>query len=185
MPEYKVVDMAQRMKIGSLKERIYGTIEFILGWGILLAIPVFFLGLVWKMPAMLFFIPVVVLLYARRSRLEKIHFEKLLNNRTKDSICTFSRHFDCRDVDTWVIRAVYEQLQTLVAYKDFPVLPCDDVFKDLLIDEDDFDFDLVEEIAERTGRSFKNMKENPYYGKAHIVENLVFFFNHQPQIIAD
>ena len=31
--------------------------------------------------------------------------------RTRESICEFSRAFEVRETDTWVIRAVYEQLQ--------------------------------------------------------------------------
>ena len=42
------------------------------------------------------------------------HDEKraaLFQERDGDSICEFARSFDVKVVDTWVIRAVYEELQ--------------------------------------------------------------------------
>lgn len=82
-----------------------------------------------------------------------------------------------------MFRAVYEQLQNYMngEKEGFPIRPTDDVFKDLMIDNEDFEYDLVEEIAERTGRSLESAESNPYYGKANIVENLVYFFNEQPK----
>src|SRR5579862_4102969 len=35
-------------------------------------------------------------------------------DRTGDSICTFVREFDVRRTDTWVLRAVYEELSRYV-----------------------------------------------------------------------
>ena len=108
--------------------------------------------------------------------------DSLLQERKSDSLCTFARHFDARKIDTWVIRAVYEQLQDYLDGErvEFPIRPTDDVFTDLLIDEEDFELDVVEEIAQRSGRSLERMEENPFYGKASVVENLVYFFNLQP-----
>ena len=116
----------------------------------------------------------------------KKHFGILLKNRQKDSIGTFSRHFEFRKIDTWVIRAVYEQLQNYLSSEkeNFPIRPSDDIFIDLKIDDEDFEYDLVEEIAQRTGRSLENAESNPYYGKVNIVENLVYFFNEQPKVNA-
>ncbi|MCU7878671.1 MAG: hypothetical protein KZQ84_18085 [Candidatus Thiodiazotropha sp. (ex Lucinoma borealis)] len=65
--------------------------------------------------------------------------------------------------------------------ENFPIRTTDDVFTDLMIDNEDFDYDLVEEIALRAERSLENIESNPYYGKANIVENLVYFFNEQPK----
>ena len=153
------------------------------GWAFL----VFLLGLlgwlVWSIPYFMLFVPVFIFIGLREKRKRIKHFHILLNDREKDSICTFSRHFEYRKVDTWIIRAVYEQLQKYMnsENENFPIRPSDDVFADLKIDDEDFEYDLVEEIAQRTGRSLENAESNPYYGKANIVENLVYFFNEQPK----
>ena len=153
------------------------------GW--LVVVVVLSLGawVAWSQPATLLLIPAaLVLSFLERRKLRK-HFAELLRERESRSICTFARHFDRRRVDTWVIRAVYEQLQSHVASgsKEFPILPADDVFTDLKIDDEDFEFDVVYEIAERTGRSLEDSERNPYFGRANIVENLVLFFNEQPR----
>ncbi|WP_444908042.1 hypothetical protein ACJJIR_08675 [Microbulbifer sp. SSSA008] len=152
------------------------------GWLIASA---FFLMLGWfiyKAPVILAIVPVLVAVEIKNSKARKSHFSKLREKRNKDSICTFSRYFDCKSIDTWVIRAVYEQLQNYISSDSiaFPIKPTDNVFKDLLIDDEDFELDIVEEIAQRTGRTLDHAENNPYYGKANVVENLVYFFNEQP-----
>jgi hypothetical protein len=153
------------------------------GWAFLVVFVGILLWLVWSFPLLLLLIPVYLLIdiWDRKKRIK--HFNKLLQDRQSDSICTFTRHFEFRKIDTWVIRAVYEQLQNYMngEKENFPIRATDNVFTDLMIDDEDFEYDLVEEIAQRTGRSLENAESNPYYGKANIVENLVFFFNEQPK----
>lgn len=155
----------------------------LVGWLLLLVLLGIVLGLLWSIPYLLLLIPAFFVLSFFDKRKRERHFKSLLKDRDNDSICTFSRHFEFRAIDTWVIRAVYEQLQNYLngEKEGFPIRPTDDVFKDLMIDDEDFEYDLVEEIAERTGRSLENAESNPYYGKANIVENLVYFFNEQPK----
>ncbi|WP_413663169.1 hypothetical protein ACG1BZ_18920 [Microbulbifer sp. CNSA002] len=108
------------------------------------------------------------------------HFQRLCNNRKGLSICEFAREFDRKIVDTWIIRAVYEQLQAALPTKQLvPIQASDDFFKTLKLDEDDLDLDLIEEIAQRTGRTLEDYQSNPYLGKVTTVRNLVLFFNHQ------
>ena len=108
------------------------------------------------------------------------YFAKLREERKGLSICEFAREFDSRAVDTWVIRAVYEQLQAVLATRqNVPIKASDNLFDTLKLDEDDLNLDLVEEIAQRTGRSTENFQSNPYYGKVITARNLVLFFNHQ------
>lgn len=117
-------------------------------------------------------------------KIEK-YFAELCEERKDLSICNFAREFDSRAVDTWVIRAVYEQLQAALATKqNVPIKASDNLFATLKLDEDDFDLDLVEEIAQRTGRSIENFESNPYYGKVTTARNLVLFFNHQAYVKA-
>jgi len=108
------------------------------------------------------------------------HFIELCKERDGLSICEFAREFDTKVVDTWVIRAVYEQLQAALPTKQsIPIKASDTLFDILMLDEDDLDLDLVEEIAQRTGRSLEGYENNPYYGKVTTARNLVLFFNHQ------
>jgi len=106
----------------------------------------------------------------------------LVTEREGESICDFARSFNAHEVDTWVIRAVYEQLQqylTSVA-PHFPVRPEDRLLGQLIDDPDDLDLDLVYEIASRTGRTLEDVEKNAYYSQVHTVRDLVFFFNSQP-----
>ncbi len=154
-----------------------------IGWMFLAVFVGLLIWLIWSFPYLLLLVPVYLLIDAWDKMKRNTHFQNILKGRDNDSICTFSRHFELRQVDTWVIRAVYEQLQNYMngENENFPVRATDDVFEDLMIDDEDFEYDLVEEIAQRTGRSLENAKTNPYYGKANIVENLVYFFNEQPK----
>ena len=108
------------------------------------------------------------------------HFQSLCKDRSGLSICEFAREFDLKVVDTWIIRAVYEQLQAALPTKEnVPIKASDSLFDTLMLDEDDLDLDLVEEIAQRTSRSLEGYESNPYYGKVTTARNLVLFFNHQ------
>ncbi|MDI4635539.1 hypothetical protein J7U46_20920 [Pelomonas sp. V22] len=107
----------------------------------------------------------------------------LASRREGQSICEFARDFDARAVDTWVIRAVYEQLQSHLRYvhPSFPVRADDRLKEDLLLDDDDLDIDLAQEVEERTGRSVDGATNNPYSGKVRTVRDFVLFFQHQPR----
>ena len=109
------------------------------------------------------------------------YFAKLCAGRNCISICTFAREFEAREVDTWIIRATYEEVQRAICFdKLVPLKAADHLFETLKLDEDDLDLDLVEIIAQRTGRSLDGYEENPFYGKVTTVRNLVLFFNCQP-----
>ncbi len=115
----------------------------------------------------------------------KRYFQNLCKERSGLSICEFAREFDSMVVDTWIIRAVYEQLQAALPTKEnVPIMASDGLFDTLMLDEDDLDLDLVEEIAQRTSRSLEGYESNPYYGKVTTVRNLVLFFNHQARSCA-
>jgi hypothetical protein len=123
---------------------------------------------------------VLVSIYSSRRR--KRRLEALAQVRGGESICEFARSFDARNVDTWVIRAVYEELQRELAdaVPNFPVRASDVLLKDLLEDSDDLDMSLAPNVSKRTGRSLDDFPENPYFGKVRTVEDLVLFFNAQP-----
>ncbi|MGC3980199.1 MAG: hypothetical protein QM808_02975 [Steroidobacteraceae bacterium] len=106
----------------------------------------------------------------------------LAASRKGESICEFARSFDERSVDTWVVRAVYEQLQEHLGSKYQIPIRASDVFgQDLPIDSEDLDMDIASEIAQRTARSMDKMEANPLYGKVKTAADLVHFFNAQPK----
>jgi hypothetical protein len=83
------------------------------------------------------------------------HFKRLKKEREEESICTFARALPARAHDTWVVRAVYEELFRLARV---PIRPTDDLKKDLKIDPDDLE-DAAFDIARRAGRSMDCTKE--------------------------
>lgn len=107
----------------------------------------------------------------------------LASQREGQSICEFARDFEARAVDTWVIRAVYEQLQGQLkhVHPSFPVRADDRLKQDLFLDDDDLDIDLAQEVEMRTGRTLDSSATNPYFGKVETVRDFVHFFQNQPR----
>ena len=96
--------------------------------------------------------------------------------RAGQSICDFARAFDCRNIDTWIIRAVYEEFSG-----QFPVRASDDLKHDLRIAGDDLDYIGVR-LAQRTGRSLERSEDNPMFGNVRTLRDLVMFLDHQQQV---
>jgi hypothetical protein len=105
------------------------------------------------------------------------HLRSIAESRLGESICTFARALPVRQLDTWVVRAVFEQLQSRLGrfYQKFPIRASDRLAEDLLVPED-ADEELLLEIAQRAGRSAADLERNPYFGKVSTVEELVRFF---------
>jgi hypothetical protein len=101
---------------------------------------------------------------------------RIAAERKGESICQFARGFDCRSVDTWIIRAVYDEFSGA-----FPLRPSDRLREDLHIDGDDLDFGAIH-IARRTGRTLDEYERNPFYGEMKTLHDLVMFFHHQPRL---
>jgi hypothetical protein len=120
------------------------------------------------------------LMAAHSARRAKRELQALASSRPGESICDFARSFDRRVVDTWVIRAVYEELQSAVLLASFPIRASDVLVKDLRIDPDELDMSLAPAIAARTGRTLEIDKTHPYWGKVLTAFDLVLFFNGQP-----
>lgn len=116
-----------------------------------------------------FIVVVMTLSQRRRDR-------HIAEARRGESICTFARSFECRTVDTWIIRSTYDELSYA-----FPVRACDRFQQDLRFADEDLD-DSGNRIARRCGRSMVRCEENPLYGKVHTVRDLVMFLNHQPLV---
>jgi hypothetical protein len=103
----------------------------------------------------------------------------LAATRCGEGICEFARAFNARVTDTWIIRAVYEEVQTCLG-SEFPLRASDRLQEDLHIDPDDLDMVIALQVSQRTGRSLKEPERNPYYARIFTVGDLVNFFDHQP-----
>lgn len=140
-------------------------------------------ALVWYSVWWLLVIPAFGLILLEGEISAKRRRAKLMAERQNESICTFARSFDARNTDTWVIRAVYEDLQEYVGHDELvPIRADDHLEKDLGIDDEDLDIDLVVSIAHRCKRSLDDTKSNPMYDKVVTVRDLVEFFNFQPLV---
>jgi hypothetical protein len=114
--------------------------------------------------------------------LHRKKLRKIANDRHEQSICTFARSFDCHQVDTWIIRATYEELQKHLN-PDFPNFPIQktDSLEDLLQLEFEDIWDIISGIAQRAGYSMDEAVSNPFFDKLKTVEDLVMFLNYQPR----
>lgn len=111
------------------------------------------------------------------NRLDRPRQIRLATLRQGESICSFARSFNCRQTDTWIIRAVYEEFQPDVA---FSIRRTDHFEDDLRIDCEDLGF-YVERIAQRTGRDLARMEENPWYYQVQTIDSLIMFLHAQPR----
>jgi len=112
----------------------------------------------------------------------RAHLRRLANERVGESICTFAREANCRENDSWAVRAVYEQIQEYLGkeFKNFPVRWSDDFERDLKIDLEDVEDIIAIEAAQRARRNLANPHTNPLYGKVKTVGDLVRFLVSQP-----
>jgi acyl carrier protein len=104
-------------------------------------------------------------------------------NRGEADICAYARSFDYGNVDTKIMRAVFENVQEWVGKyegKPFPVQANDDFDEIYQMDSDDLD-EIYWEVADELGISTDRAEENPYYGKVKSVKELVLFLHNQPR----
>jgi hypothetical protein len=118
-----------------------------------------------------------------QAKRDEVKLHALASARSGQSICEFTRDFDYRSVDTWIIRAVYEQLQSQLTHihPAFPIRADDRLKEDLLLDDDDLDLDVAQEVEARTRRRLDGAIGNPYFDKVKTVRDLVLFFQSQPR----
>ncbi|NET39097.1 MAG: hypothetical protein F6K19_45170 [Cyanothece sp. SIO1E1] len=119
------------------------------------------------------------------SKLDEKRIQRIKAKREGETICTFVRSIPFRSIDTWVIRAVWEEVQLYLDPKnDFPVRPTDS-FEILYRMESEDVEDIGIRAAYRSFRSMENSESNPYYGKVTTVSDLVLFLNAQPKLKHD
>lgn len=98
--------------------------------------------------------------------------------RTNATICHFARAFQRRTVDTWILRATYQQLSESHGK---PIRADDHLFD--LLDAEEVEFEVLE-VADRRGRSLDHPEANPFHEGLTTVRDLVLFLNHQPMLPA-
>ena len=101
-------------------------------------------------------------------------FRRLRASRQVDDIGTFARTVPIRELDTWVVRATYEEVAAYLGTdkQPFPVRPADRLKEDLEIDGEDL-WDIVVAIVKRCGRTLDDFEKNPLYTKMKTVEDLI------------
>ena len=107
--------------------------------------------------------------------------EKLIKERSNEDIGTFTRSLNYRNIDTWIIRAVYEEISNELGYdKPLPIRPSDNLEKDLKLDDEDLEY-ILTHIFARVEISVENIEKNLYYGKIETVGDIIHFCNYQPK----
>jgi hypothetical protein len=147
----------------------------VIGWIVLAAFGAGVVYLCWLRPIVFAVILIIAGVSCVLSVVGSRRQRRLATERRAESICSFARSFDCRETDTWIVRAVFEEL---ASYVQFPIRPDDRLEGDLKIDSDGLD-DIAEAVVQRTGRPPDACEANPLYGKVKTVRDLVEFFIHQ------
>jgi hypothetical protein len=108
----------------------------------------------------------------------------LCAQRSGQSICQFARSLPFRQLDTRVIRQVYETLQATVSFPGcrVPIRTDDRITDTFGLEDEDFE-DFIVEIADRCGRSLANFQSNPFYERLHTAGDIVHFLCAQPRVI--
>jgi hypothetical protein len=115
---------------------------------------------------LLLLVPAGVLVYFQQVS-ERRALKCLAASRRGETICNFARSFG-RQTDTWIIRAVYEELTRFLTIKGqtLPVRREDRCEKDLKIDPEDLD-DLAQDIAQimDVGMIFESSRPGVQYSQ--------------------
>jgi hypothetical protein len=132
------------------------------------------------------FVAVVVVFLAILTVVQNRRYRRrmraLAAERSGESICQFVRNLPYRQLNTTVIRHVYEAVQSEVTVPGCPVpiRTTDHCTDTLEMDPEDLDY-LVADLADRCGRTLDGCERNPYYGRVHTVGDLVHFLCAQPK----
>jgi hypothetical protein len=110
--------------------------------------------------------------------------KRLALERGEPNICEFSRTFDYRQIDTKILREVWNETQINLgtyAGKNFPI-KAEDLFEQTYnFDSDDLD-EIYWVVADRLGIDTENPEENPYWNKVDSVKDLVLLLHYQPKL---
>lgn len=131
-----------------------------------------------------FIICVLAIVILNLMVVDHYRMKKLATERGDPNICEYARAFDYRNIDTKIMREVWNELQlNLGNYngKAFPV-NADDMFEETYhMCLDDID-DIYWAIADRLGIDTEKAENNPYFNKVISVKDLVLFLHNQPRL---
>ena len=155
----------------------------IMAWPVLGAIVAGVVWLAYLHPWIIIAIALIVIASIVGGFLHRRAMRRLSSARDGEGICEFSRSFERHQVDTWILRAVYEELSKFFQDNGYglPLRADDRLEEDFTMDSDDLD-DIVADIAYRARRSLDDTEKNPFYGKIKSVRDLVNFLEHQPKL---
>ena len=128
-------------------------------------------------------ISALIIAIAIWTAIEHYRMKKLATKRGNANICEYARSFDFRNVDTKIMREVWNELQLYLGKyngKPFPIKAEDTFEQNYKIDSDDLD-DIYWSVADRLNISTEQPENNPYFDKVTNVRNLVLFLNNQPR----
>lgn len=153
-------------------------------WPILALLVGGFGYLLYRVPLLLVLVVALFLIARWLTAKDTRHMRAWAQRRSGESICTFVREFDCRATDSWVLRAVYEELSRHLRVDGhrFPIRADDRWEEDLHVDSEDLTLGILPDIAHRAGRSLNDTEKNPFYDRVKTVRDLVGFFEHQPRL---
>ncbi|WP_415905914.1 hypothetical protein ACMXYX_08600 [Neptuniibacter sp. QD72_48] len=132
----------------------------------------------------LYIIGAIIILMLILSALEHFRMKRLSNERGEADICKYATSFDYRNVDTKIMREVWNELHLWLGKYDgkpFPIETKDTFDNTYNMDPDDLD-DIYLAVAERLGINTDSPEKNPYFNKVTSVKNLVLFLHHQPRV---
>lgn len=125
----------------------------------------------------------LVILMVAGSMYHHYRMKKIASKRGAADICAYVRSFDYRNVDTKIMREVFNKVQEWAGEyegKPFPV-QAEDSFDDIYqMDPDDLD-DIFMEVAGELGINTERTEDNPYCDKVKSVKELVLFLHNQPR----
>ena len=150
----------------------------VVGWIISFAL---LTGMAWRMVTSVptrWAIGLVTSLFVVMTILDRYRLKRIKHERKEESICSFARQLPAKHHDTWIVRAVYEELSRELGA---PLRPTDDVTRFWHIDPDELD-EIAFRIAHRAGRSMDDTKNNPMFDRVVTIQDMIFFFEHQPRL---
>ena len=126
----------------------------------------------------------IVILMLILGAFEHFRMKRLSSERGEVDICKYARSFDYRNVDTIIMREVWNELHLWLGKYDgkpFPI-EAEDMFEATYkMAPEDLD-DIYWAVADRLGISAESSEINPYFNKVTSVKNLVMFLHHQPRV---
>jgi hypothetical protein len=142
-----------------------------------------YVSLLWHFPVATSLVSAAIVVWTiAANRRWRRHLAAMAASREDEGICSFVRALPIRGLDTWVVRATFEEIQGYLQHgpQGFPLRPSDRLVEDLDIDPEDLE-DIAVTIADRAGRTWEGYQANPHYAGMTTAEDLIEFLSAQPK----